>query len=172
MNESWHTDECYHIHELQCLWHTYARAFVTRMKKSCHTYEWVMAHVWMSHGTHMNASWHRSHTCIFGSLSFVWGTWLVCTCDMTHTWLIHMWDMTHSYVGHESFTCVTWLIHKCEQVLQLQTHSWRIQSWDMTHSYVGYDSFIRWTWLIHTCEQVLELQTRSWRIHSWDMAYS
>ena len=42
------------------------------------------------------------------------------TCDMTHsrvTWLIHMWhdtsihDMTHPYVRHDSFICVTWLIH-------------------------------------------------------------
>ena len=40
--------------------------------------------------------------------------------DMTHIWmgpiihvicLIHMCDMTHSYVWHDSFICVTWLIH-------------------------------------------------------------
>ena len=24
------------------------------MNESCHTYEWVMSHIWMSHGTHMN----------------------------------------------------------------------------------------------------------------------
>ena len=30
----------------------------TRMNESWHTYEWVMAHVWMSHGTRMNESWH------------------------------------------------------------------------------------------------------------------
>jgi len=41
--------------------------------------------------------------------------------------------MTHSYVWHDSFICVTWLIHMC----------------DMTHSYVWHDSFICVTWLIH-----------------------
>ena len=34
-------------------------------------------------------------------------------------------DMTHSYVWHDSFICVTWLIHMC----------------DMTHSYVWHHSF-------------------------------
>jgi len=53
---------------------------------------------------------------------------------MYGTWLIHTWDMTHSYVGHDSFIRGTWLIH----------------TWDMTHSYVGHNAFIRGTWLIHT----------------------
>ena len=34
--------------------HTY----VVHMNESCHTYGWVMSHVWMSHVTHMNASCH------------------------------------------------------------------------------------------------------------------
>jgi len=38
-------------------------------------------------------------------------------------------------VWHDSFVCVTWLIHKC----------------DMTHSYMWRDSFIRVTELIHMC---------------------
>ena len=28
------------------------------MNESCHTYEWVMSHIWMSHVTHMNESRH------------------------------------------------------------------------------------------------------------------
>jgi len=44
--------------------------------------------------------------------------------------------MTHSYVWHDSFICVTWLIHMC----------------DMTHSHVWHDSFIYVTWLIHMCD--------------------
>jgi len=43
--------------------------------------------------------------------------------------------MTHSYVSHDSFICVTWLIHMC----------------DMTHSYVWHDSFICMPWPIHMC---------------------
>jgi len=30
----------------------------TPINASWHTYEWVMAHTWMSHGTCMNESWH------------------------------------------------------------------------------------------------------------------
>jgi len=39
-------------------------------------------------------------------------------------------------VGHDSFTCLTWLIHMCE----------------MTHSYVWHDSFIHITTLSHMCD--------------------
>jgi len=46
-----------------------------------------------------------------------------------------MCDMTHSYVWHDSFICVTWLIHMC----------------DMTQSYVWTDLSICVTWLIQTC---------------------
>ena len=31
---------------------------VTHMNESCHTYEWVMSHIWMSPVTHMNESCH------------------------------------------------------------------------------------------------------------------
>jgi len=51
------------------------------------------------------------------------------------TWLIHICDMTHSYVQHDSFICVTWLIHMCA----------------MTHSYVWHDLFTCTAWLIHMC---------------------
>ena len=47
-----------------------------------------------------------------------------------------MCDMTHSYASHDSFICVTWLIHMCH----------------MTHSYVRHDSFICVTWLNHMCD--------------------
>jgi len=37
------------------------------------------------------------------------------SCDMTHssyvTWCIHMSGVTPSHVWHDSFTCVTWLVH-------------------------------------------------------------
>jgi len=34
----------------------------TPMNETWHTYEWFMAHEWMIHCTHMNESWHRSCT--------------------------------------------------------------------------------------------------------------
>jgi len=84
--------------------------------KSCHTYTWVMPHIWMSHVTHMNEScltyeWVMSH---------IW---------MSHvTWLIHFvrhksrllrnglylhytYEMTHWYVWNISFMHLSW--HMC-----------------------------------------------------------
>jgi len=40
---------------------------VIHMDVSCHTYEWVMSHIWMSHVIHMDVSCHTScHTYTFG----------------------------------------------------------------------------------------------------------
>jgi len=88
--------------------------------------------------------------------------------------------MPHSYVWHDSFICVTWLIHMC----------------DMTHSYVWHDSFIcvTWTeymyyitqlymwcepcfsWVVLLSEGVLAISLWchpfilvTWRIDVWDM---
>ena len=48
-----------------------------------------------------------------------------------------MCDRTHSYVWHDSFICVTCLIHMR----------------DKTHSYVWHDSCICVTWPIHMCDK-------------------
>jgi len=60
--------------------------------------------------------------------------------------------MTHSYVWHDSFICVTWLIHMC----------------DMTHSYVWHDSFIcvthSYVWLIHVCQ--VQRAAALWTCHT------
>jgi len=70
-----------------------------------------------------------------------------------------MRDMTHSYVWHDSFICVTWLIHMC----------------DMTHSYVWHDSFIGVTGLIHTAQHFqlshLLYSYVTWRIHVCDVTH-
>ena len=87
-------------------------------------------------------------------------------CNMTHsyawhdsficvTWLIHMCDVTYSYVWQNSFMCVTWLIHMCDMTHSCVWHgsfirvTWLIHMCDIAHLYVWYGSFIRVTWLIH-----------------------
>jgi len=42
-----------------------------------------------------------------------WFVWCDALIDafICGAWFIHGWDMTHSYVGHDSFVCVTGLIH-------------------------------------------------------------
>ena len=97
----------------------------TRVNELCHTYEWVVSHIWMSHVKHMNESCH-----IVTSHSYMWhDSFIYLTC------LIRIHDMTHSYVWHDSFECVTWL---CDIYMS-----------DVTHSYLLQRTI--W-WLIHTCE--------------------
>ena len=71
--------------------------------------------------------------------SYVWHDSFICV-----TWLLHACDTTHSYVWHGSFICVTWRIDICV--------TWLIHLCDMTHSYVWHDSFICVTWLRHACD--------------------
>jgi len=84
-----------------------------------------------------------------------------------------MCDMTHVYVWHDSFTCVTWLIHifvarrihMCDMTQsyvwhdffkELNTAVFPSSVWhnvfvffNTTRSYVWHDLFICVTWLIH-----------------------
>jgi len=89
---------------------------VTHMNESCHTYEWVMSHIWMSHVTHMNESCHiyewvmsQHNSCIFCPH---FHPWLVHICDLTHLLFGNvLWRRTlHSHVWHNSFKFATWLI--------------------------------------------------------------
>jgi len=58
MNEWCHT--CMHesCHTYEWVMSRIWMSHFTRMNESCHTYEWVISHVWMSHVTHMNESCH------------------------------------------------------------------------------------------------------------------
>jgi len=67
---------------------------VTHMNESCHTYEWVMSHVWMSHGTHINVSYF--------------------SCE--HIWMSHV-TILRSHTSHVNESCLMissqlWYIYK------------------------------------------------------------
>ena len=70
--------------------------------------------------------WRGSFICVWcGSFVCVWRRAFVC---VWHVLTVHQGRtryVTHSHVWHDSFLCVTWLIHIC----------------DMTHSHVRHDSF-------------------------------
>ena len=97
--------------------------------EGCNTCEWVMAHMWMSCGTHVNELWH---TCEWVMAHM----WMSDGTRMNEVWHVYAWIVLHmAHVCHDSFTPVPWLIH----------------TWAMTHSHVCHDSFTRVPWLIHTC---------------------
>jgi len=101
------------------------------MNKSCHTYAWVMSHIWMSHVTHMKES---CHSCV----------WVVC---VTHIWTSHG---TPAYQRHSrhlyvcdiaSFMCVTWLVHVCVVARWCVSHflivcvPWLVSTHSNTHTH-------------------------------------
>jgi len=75
--------------------------------------------------------------------SCVWHDSFMCV-----TWLIHVCDMTHSCAWHESFMCVTWLAHVCDMTRSCVWHDsfscmpWLFHVGDMTHPCVWEDSFM------------------------------
>jgi len=80
------------------------------------------------------------------------------------TWLLHRFDKTHLCVRRDSFICTTWPIHVCT----------------VTHSYVQHDSFMCVPWLIHMCirhvwhwtymSYSMFNVTRVWCTYEWVMA--
>jgi len=60
------------------------------MNESCHTYEWVMSHIWMSHVTHTNASRH-THECV---MAYIWMS------DTPYFNESHEWVTPHTYMRH------------------------------------------------------------------------
>jgi len=88
-------------------------------------------------------------------------------------------DMTRSCVWHDSFMCVTWLIHLCDMTRScvwrdsLTYMTWRIRFSDLTHSPAWHDIFAEWhdflapvTWLIHAWD-VTRVGSMPYLVASW-----
>jgi len=89
---------------------------VTHMNTSCHTYEYVMSHIWIRHVTHMNTS--RSLNSRFAFICVTWQRDALLTCTGGDPYVIYLCDMTHIWDSS-----VTWFI--------CGIHTWFIC--DMTH---------------------------------------
>jgi len=143
------------------------------MNEPCDTHERVFmslclsstpkaAHTWMSHITHMiepcdTHEWAMSHTWTSLVLVSFMDTFQTQRHDsfMCVTWLIHVCDMIHSCVWYDSFIYLPWLIHVC----------------DVTYSCVWHDSFMCVTWLLHSDDSSMWV---SWLTaqHVCDMTHS
>ena len=147
MNESWHRGTT-SLNEL--------RSHVTRMNESCHTYEWVMSHVWRSHVTrmneschtyewvtsyiwkHTNESWHRGWTSFnmwrsHGTKSFpngcgdLWGIWVMAYVRMRH-------------VTHINKSCPTRKCGPSRKTMSSVTHMNELchtQEWALSHTWMS-----------------------------------
>ena len=128
--------------------HTHTRASCTH--GSCHTYEWVMSHTWMSHVTHVKCShinrrrfarcWmsHATHT-HWSCHTYQWTMPESCPTQArtrpksTHAATLchkHWWIMSHILMNH--------MCHMIHQYL-----------W---HEYLRHDSLVFVTWFISICD--------------------
>jgi len=115
----------------------------TDMNESWHTYEWVMAHTWMRHGTGPTPASLAACHLYEGHDLFAHVTWLIRDLFTCGIWLIRMWDMSHSHVWHDSFISVS-RYSNCRLIRDVfSRETWLIHMRDMTHLFVGHDSFIR-----------------------------
>jgi len=95
------------------------------------TYDWVMSHINFSPSRHDEyrrcvclhvcrfhilhaCRFHILHACRFHILhadeyTYTHGTHVYMYACVP--WLIHAWGMTHPFVRHDSFICVTWIVH-------------------------------------------------------------
>jgi len=71
----------------------------THFNESWHTLQWVMAHTWQSHGTHMNKSGHSCE----GVIS------VMCNIQMSHG--TGMIESGHRYEGVFWVMCHVWMSH-------------------------------------------------------------
>ena len=92
----------------RCLFYGYMRhiALCTSMNESCHTYEWVMSHVWMSHVTHTHESWHAyewvmspvrvvQHHCRSTAVAHVHAS---CRTPYTYERVCHTYELVMSHI--------------------------------------------------------------------------
>ena len=105
VTHDWHTPSACHIYYEWVMAHTWT-SHVTHMNESCHIYEWVMAHIWMSHGTHGNTE---------GVLCATLMRDIPPACHTT----THEWVMTHIRMRH-----VIRMNESCHTFEWVMSHIW------------------------------------------------
>jgi len=86
------------VSRMNTSWHTCELCFV-----ACHTYEWVMSHMRMRDITRMNESCH-TFTREIAHLCMSHGTHVIDSlCSMSHVWISHV---THVNEGHHTYEWV------------------------------------------------------------------
>jgi len=139
-----------HIHT----WVAYTHGWVTVWV--IHTHGWVMdesSHTRMSHGTHMNGSWHthervvsvapRSRSCES------WHTWMSDCIHTNHD--THEWVSVHTRPWPHSSCCGSHGIYTNE--------SWHTHEWLMAHTRMSHGPLKNESW--HTHERVVCVASRS-----------
>jgi len=89
----------------------------TPVDESCHTYKWVMTHMWMSHGTHTHESLHTYHDKACG--------WVMSQICMSRVW---------SQIWMNRISNVNELSHACDALCSTTAHATRPSPMHLCHS--------------------------------------
>jgi len=114
------------------------------MNESCHTYEWVMSHIWMSRVTHTNKAYR----------TYGWGTsqmWMKHVAHMDESRHAYEWVMTHIWRRH-----VTHMNDPCHTYEWVMSYIWMSHvtfGGGMSHVWMRHvtnikESIMRWLRLV------------------------
>ena len=107
------------------------------MNESWHTYEWVMAHIWMRHVTHMNASCHIYEAV----MSQIWIRQIAHVNTSHH---IYQWVMSYMWIRHTHTHTHT----------HTNTHTHTHTHTHVPHIWASPVVYVMWRiplWYTHTC---------------------
>jgi len=166
---------------------THGMSYGTHMNVSCHTYEWVMAHIWMSHVTHMNESrhiyewvmsqtWmshvtHMNESChtykwvmarIWMSLSRIWTNESrhIYEWVMSHTWMSDILHMNESRHTHARVTSHIRMSHATLTNESCHTHEWVTSPVWMSH--ITHERVTSHIWMSHATRVNESRHTSEW----------
>ena len=122
--------------------------------ESCHTYEWVMSHIWTSHVTHMSESNHI-HTRVLSHL------WMSPVTHMNESCYTYEWDMSHIWMSQ-----VTHIHQSCHTYEWVMSHIWMSHATHMNETCHTYE----WD-MSHTYMSLVTLVGESCHTYEWDMSH-
>jgi len=116
--------ECVHGARANSAKHLSHDANATYMNESCHTYEWVMSHIWTSHVTHMDEPCHTYErvmsTILRANLAIRLHAGLQYACHACEWVMSHIeWVLSHIWMRH-----ITHMNESCHTYEWVMSHIW------------------------------------------------
>jgi len=154
------------------------------MNEAWHTYEWGMAHKWISQGTHMNESWHTNELVMFTQSYTRAGE----PARMNHstrvneTWHKYIWVMRHATNTYESYPSGWVVAHSSQHSARAPEPVWmnhvHVCQWDMPQIYTS-DTRMDEQWHAVFCNSTWDSMKKtnathmrmSWHTYEWVMTH-
>jgi len=146
------------------------------MNESCHTYEWVISHIWMGHVTHINDSshtyewvtfqlWIRFSATLLPPIHDRWVTlhiWMGHVTHMSVSCRTYEWITSHTYMSHITRTNESRL--NCGCTFQPPS-SRQYMTGESRHTHAWVTSHI---WMSHVKHSNVSRHTHKWVMsHIW-----